>query len=139
MPALDRYHEAVKNALVKDGWTIPADPLTLHVGPDRIDIDLAAERLIVAEKGLERIAVEVKTFAGASLIADLEVAIGHYILYRMALRRSEADRVLYLAAPQPIVVSQFQSRELWQAFLTDEGGRVLGFDAEKEEIVQWLP
>ena len=27
MPAKDLYHEAVKNALIKDGWTITADPL----------------------------------------------------------------------------------------------------------------
>jgi hypothetical protein len=25
MPAKDLYHEAVKNALIKDGWTITAD------------------------------------------------------------------------------------------------------------------
>ncbi len=26
MPAKDIYHDAVKNALIKDGWTITADP-----------------------------------------------------------------------------------------------------------------
>lgn len=26
MPAKDIYHEAVKNALIKDGWSILADP-----------------------------------------------------------------------------------------------------------------
>jgi hypothetical protein len=26
MPAKDVYHDAVRNALVKDGWTITADP-----------------------------------------------------------------------------------------------------------------
>ncbi|MGD2183210.1 element excision factor XisH family protein [Lusitaniella coriacea LEGE 07167] len=26
MPAKDTYHDAVKNALIKDGWTITADP-----------------------------------------------------------------------------------------------------------------
>jgi len=57
MPALDRYHAAVQNALVKDGWTITDDPLTLRVGPDRIHIDIAAERLIIAEKGVQRIAL----------------------------------------------------------------------------------
>ena len=29
MPARDIYHNAVKNALVKDGWTITDDPLHL--------------------------------------------------------------------------------------------------------------
>jgi XisH protein len=26
MPAKDTYHDAVKNALIKDGWSIFADP-----------------------------------------------------------------------------------------------------------------
>jgi hypothetical protein len=26
MPTKDTYHHAVKNALLKDGWTITADP-----------------------------------------------------------------------------------------------------------------
>lgn len=83
--------------------------------------------------------MEIKTFAGPSRIADLEDALGQYVVYRMVLRRTEADRELYLAVPQSIVVNQFQSRELWSAFLTDEDGRVLGFDIETEEIIQWLP
>jgi hypothetical protein len=29
MPAKDIYHETVKNALIKDGWTITDDPLKL--------------------------------------------------------------------------------------------------------------
>lgn len=29
MPRKDRIHEAVKNALVKDGWTITDDPFRL--------------------------------------------------------------------------------------------------------------
>ena len=139
MPALDRYHEAVRNALVKDGWTITDDPLTLTVGADRVHIDLAAERVIAAEKGVRKIAVEIKTFAGASRIADLESALGQYILYRMALRRTEPDRELYLAVPQPVVINQFQRRELWKAFFTDENGQVVGYDVDTEEIVQWLP
>jgi len=69
MPALDRHHHAVRNALVKDGWTITHDPLTLNIGRDRLHVDLGAERVIGAEKGVRKIAVEIKTFAGASSIA----------------------------------------------------------------------
>lgn len=42
--------------------------------------------------------MEIKTFAGASKIAALEEAIGQYVLYRMALRRTEPERELYIAA-----------------------------------------
>jgi hypothetical protein len=139
MPALDQYHQAVRNALTKDGWTITADPLTLTIGPDRLHIDLGAERVIAAEKGMEKIAVEIKTFAGASKLADLEMAAGQYVVYRLALRRADPDRILYLAVPQSVVVNLFQGHELWQAFLTEESVRILGYDAVKEEIIQWLP
>lgn len=30
MPAKDIYHDAVKAALIKDGWTITADPYTIR-------------------------------------------------------------------------------------------------------------
>ena len=139
MPALDHYHQIVRNALEKDGWTITHDPLTLIVGTDRVHIDLGAERVLAAEKGPRKIAVEIKSFSGPSRISDFEDAVGQYVVYRMALKRTEADRELYLAVPQPIVVSQFQRRELWNAFFTDENGRVLGYDVETEEIVQWMP
>lgn len=139
MPALAQYHQRVRNALEKEGWVITHDPLTLRVGRDRIHIDLGLERVIIADKGTRKIAVEIKTFAGASKIADFEEALGQYVLYRMALRRIEPERELYLAVPQSVVVSQFQSRELWKAFFTDENGKVLGYDVEKEEIIQWLP
>ncbi len=109
MPALDRYHQAVRNALIKDGWIITNDPLTLTVGADHVYVDLAAERMLAAEKSVLKIAVEIKTFAGASRIADLEEALGQFVLCRMALRRTEPDRELYLAVPQPVVVKQFQT------------------------------
>jgi hypothetical protein len=34
MPAKDIYHDAVKNALIKDGWTITADPYYIIYGTD---------------------------------------------------------------------------------------------------------
>ncbi len=64
MPARDLYHDTVKNALVKDGWTITHDPLTLEVASTRLFVDLGAEQVIGAEKGLRKIAVEIKTFRG---------------------------------------------------------------------------
>ncbi|WP_419866678.1 element excision factor XisH family protein [Microcystis viridis] len=32
MPALDLYHNAAKQALIKDGWTITHDPFHLRWG-----------------------------------------------------------------------------------------------------------
>lgn len=138
MPAKDLYHDAVRNALIKDGWTITHDPLTLKIGDSRLFVDLGAEQIIGAEKDLHKIAVEVKTFRGLSEMKDLEQAIGQYVLYRIFLRRLEPDRELYLAVPQDVVEEVF-FEDYGQGFVEDENGRLFGFDVEREEIVTWLP
>jgi hypothetical protein len=46
MPAKDHYHETVKNALIKDGWTITHDPLILRLSKKKLYIDLGAEQLL---------------------------------------------------------------------------------------------
>ena len=61
--ARDRYHEAVRNALIKDGWTITDDPFFLKKKEVKMDyeIHLGAEKMLGAEKGVEKIVVEIKT------------------------------------------------------------------------------
>lgn len=66
MAAKDFYHEVVKTALNKDGWTITHDPLVLELSSGRLEVDLGAERLIAAQKDQMRIAVEVKSFLAPS-------------------------------------------------------------------------
>ncbi|WP_199317366.1 element excision factor XisH family protein [Planktothricoides raciborskii] len=79
MPAKDIYHDAVRNALIKEGWTITDDPLILSIGKRDLFVDLGAEKLITAEKDHQKIAVEIKSFIGKSRIDDLEKALGQYI------------------------------------------------------------
>ncbi len=40
MSRKDRFHQAVKRALEKDGWTITHDPLPLNIGLLRLAVDL---------------------------------------------------------------------------------------------------
>ena len=79
MSAKDIYHNCVKNALIKEGWIITHDPLTLEVGGRNVYVDLGAERPFAAEKDGKKIAVEVKSFRGASDLRDYENALGQYI------------------------------------------------------------
>ncbi|MBI2807952.1 MAG: hypothetical protein HYX68_23455 [Planctomycetes bacterium] len=67
MPARDLYHQAVKNALVKDGWTITHDPFHLPSAGKHLYVDLGAEQLLGAERAAEKIAVEIKSFLGSSV------------------------------------------------------------------------
>ena len=96
MSAKDIFHDKVKNALVKDGWTITDDPYSLKWdNGENLLIDLAAERVIAAEKDNEKIAVEIKSFVGASEMNDLENALGQFIFYRAILAENEPDRELF--------------------------------------------
>ena len=64
--AKDIYHNTVRKALEKDGWTITHDPLTLKIGGRSTYVDLGAEKLFAAEKDDQQIAVEVKSFIAPS-------------------------------------------------------------------------
>ena len=92
MAQLDKIHNAVKNALIKDGWTITDDPLRLVWGKRDMYVDLGAERLLGAAKGGQLIAVEIKGFGGASEMADLEKALGQFTLYRTVMH--EVDLIV---------------------------------------------
>jgi len=138
MPAKDTYHDAVKNALIKDGWTITHDPLKLKWGINNMYVDLGAERLVAAEKGGQQIAVEIKSFVGLSEINDLENAMGKYVVYHSVMTRTEPNRVLYLAVHQEAFSDVFED-PLGKLLLEDYGVRLIVFDSQKEEILKWTP
>jgi Holliday junction resolvase-like predicted endonuclease len=50
MPAKDIYHNLAKKALMKEGWNITNDPLSVQFGGIDLYVDLGAEKLIAAEK-----------------------------------------------------------------------------------------
>ena len=52
------FHLAVKKALEKEEWTIVANPLWIEAGGINVTIDLAADRLIAAERLYEKVKVE---------------------------------------------------------------------------------
>lgn len=138
MPAKDIYHDTVKTALQKDGWTITHDPFPLQIGKKRLSADLGAERLISAERKTQRIVVEVKSFVGRSDVKDLEQALGQYVLYRQILNEMGSDRILYLAVSKTTFNSVF-TIELGQVLLKNQILKLLVFDDTKEAIAQWIP
>ncbi|MEG3966820.1 element excision factor XisH family protein [Microcoleus sp. T2B6] len=138
MPAKDLYHNVVKNALIKDGWRITHDPLRLKWGIKDMYVDLGAERILSAEKAGQKIAVEVKSFVGASDMNDLENALGQYLVYRSVIARTEPDRKLYLAITKS-VFSELLSEPLGQIIRADYQVCLIVFAEQNEEIVQWEP
>jgi hypothetical protein len=139
MPARDIYHDNVKAALVKDGWTITHDPLTLPFGRrTNLYVDLGAQRLIAASKENQKIAVEIKNFVGKSEIDDLEDALGKYVLYLSLLEEKEPDRTLFLAVTRETFGSVF-SEPSGQVLIRKLNLRIIVFDDKKEEIIKWIP
>ncbi|MEW5989241.1 MAG: element excision factor XisH family protein [Chloroflexota bacterium] len=59
MSTRDVLHDSVKQALIKDGWTITHDPFTITFGLRRAFVDLGAEKVIAAERAGRKFAAEV--------------------------------------------------------------------------------
>jgi hypothetical protein len=106
--AKDLFHDAVKQALLKEQWIITADPLIIKIEGVKLEIDLAADKVFAAEKAGQKIAVEIKSFLNPSTITDFHAALGQFLNYRLALQRRESDRILYLAVPVDTFESFFQ-------------------------------
>lgn len=136
MPAKDIYHNSLKSALIKDGWTITHDPYVITFGQRDVFVDLGAEQIVAAEKGSEKIAVEIKSFQGASDIRDLEMALGQYVFYHSLLRRFEPERKLFLAVPNSVFVSTLEE-PMARLVLKDLAVAVIAFDPQQEVIVKW--
>jgi hypothetical protein len=137
MSAKDRFHEAVKTALIKDGWIITHDPLFLDFDNARIQIDLAGERLIAAERDHDKIAVEVKSFLSASTIYEFHLAIGQCFSYRIALRSQQPERQLYLAVPT-YTYDEFFRRPFAQQTIQESQTHLLVYEPTQEVILQWI-
>lgn len=137
MPARDIFHEAVKRALEKDHWKITDDPLLIEYGKQELYIDLGAEKLIAAEKGERKIAIEIKTFLGTSLITSFYVAVGQFITYQTALETVQPDRILFLAVPADIY-HRFFAEPLVQVVIAREAIKLVIFDEDQEAIEQWI-
>jgi hypothetical protein len=137
MPAKDIYHNTVRTALEKDGWTITNDPLTLEIGDRSLFVDLGAEKILAAEKQGRKIAVEVKSFLSVSPVHDLEEALGQYIVYEDILELSEPERNIYLAVREEVYLDIF-SEPLGQVLLRKKRLKLIVFDSSREIIIRWI-
>jgi len=136
MAAKDVFHQVVKTALQKDGWTITNDPLSLQLSDDQVFIDLGAERLIAAQRDSEKIAVEIKNFLAPSTLSEFHTALGQFLNYRIVLREKQPERVLYLAVNLEIY-NDFFSRQLPKLSIQEYQLKLIIFDPVQEEIVKW--
>lgn len=137
MPAKDIYHNEVKNALLKDGWTITADPYFIKYEDAELYADLAAEKPIAAQRQGQNIVVEIKSFVGRSLMYDFHGALGQYMVYRKLIQLTDPEYKLYLAIDDLVYKNFFQRKSI--QLITKENKLLLMIvEMEKEEILQWI-
>ncbi len=135
--AKDIYHEHVREALQKEGWTITHDPLPLLVDDERWEIDLGADKILAAQRGTEKIAVEIKSFLGRSRAYEFHRAFGQYMIYFDALSETDPDRKLFLAVPVD-VYEAFLSRPFYEKLIKRRNLKLLVFNPEQKTIVEWI-
>jgi len=137
MPAKDIFHDLVRNALEREGWTITHDPMLLKAGGVEMSVDLGAERLMAAEKNDEKIAVEVKSFVSTSAINDFHTALGQFLNYRQALEEQEPSRTLFLAVPLDTYDAFFTLRFIQESIHRYQL-KLIVYNTDSEVIVEWL-
>ncbi len=137
MARLDKIHEIVKTALIKDGWTITADPFAIQFEELDLYVDLAAERVFAAERENEKIAVEIKSFLLPSKIQDFKLALGQYELYKEYMAVLTPDRKLFLAIGEDIFKTFFQKKAV-QFIINHKQMPLIVVNLNEEEIVEWI-
>lgn len=135
--AKDFYHLQVRNALIKEGWNITADPYQITIEGVDYDIDLAAEPIVAAEKNGEKIAVEIKSFVGPSTVNEFHKAVGQFNDYYVAIELYEPERVLYLAIPEK-TYRTFFSKNIIQLSLKRIAAKLIIYEPISETILEWI-
>lgn len=132
----DRYHKEVKRALEDEGWVITHDPYFIRLGKRKGFIDLGAE-MLAAEKDLEKIAVEIKSFSGVSDVDEFEDALGQFLLYKLALSQKDPERIIYLAMPEDFYNNLFDDA-FFQDVLDAYDVKLIIYNAQKVIIERWI-
>ena len=110
MAAKDIIHDIVREALEKEGWFIIGDPFFLRVSENiGMFVDLAADKLLLAERETRKIAEEL-----------------------------ESDRILYLAIPNDIYNTFFQDSFI-QKVIEAYSIKLMIVNPKKGEITLWQP
>jgi hypothetical protein len=133
----DLIHNAVKHALIKDGWNITHDPYRIEYEEVKLYADMAAERPFAAEREGRKIVVEVKSFLNPSPIHDFEMALGQYNLYREFLTVIAPERKLYLAVSHTLEDNFFNGRAI-QLIIQQQQMRILLVNIANEEVTKWM-
>ncbi len=102
-----------------------------------MEVDLGAENLVAAERDTERIAVEIKTFAGLSKVYDFHLAVGQFVDYKIALQSKEPDRQLFVAITADVYDTLFQI-PFAKTVVETIGMKLIVVDQNQKDITAWI-
>ncbi len=136
--AKDFFHKTVRDSLTHDNWAITQDPYRLILLKRVLEIDLAAEPIIAAQKGGQKIAVEVKSFLKESFISEFYTVLGQYLVYETFLARQEPDRTLYLAVSDEVYALRFEKDDDILFLCEKFNLRMLIFNKLNHQIESWI-
>ncbi len=138
MARRDIIHEAVKNALIKDEWIINHDLLFVDIddGEKTLEIDLAGEKIILAVKDTQKIAVEIKSFSSGSVLNAFHTLLGQYLDYQEALKEAKINRALYVAISENSF-NKIENIPFIQRRITQFKLKIIVVDIEKQNVVKW--
>jgi len=140
MPNQDLHHPIVCRALIKSGWSILKEQVSVAIGTaQEITRRLYIDIMVTSETG-QMILIEVKSLSSSPVHGLMEL-IGQYLVYRAALDYLENTTLSYVALPTQAyemivrhVLGQVVVREMLKSPIP-----FLIYDPEREEIVQWIP
>ncbi len=135
--AKDLYHYIVREALEKDGWEIVEDPFVLKSGGLRMEVDLAAEKVIAATRENQKIIVEIKSFINKSKLHDFYEAKDQYDVYRKGLKKEGILHQLFLAVEEDVYNSFFQKALIRETIEEDKISLIV-YNIVSKSIISWL-
>ena len=134
--ARDLFHQSVRQALIKEGWTITNDPYIIETDDVNFEVDLGAEKIFAAEKEGQKIAVEIKSFVATSFTYEFHRVLGQFLNYSMGMEEFDPNRKLYLAVPIKTYEDNFQLSFVKKAIRRFKI-RLIIYDNVNEKIVKW--
>jgi len=129
MPKHDSCHDAVADALRREGWLVESD--IRRNREDRIVyIDL---RAIQAD---QTTFIEVKCFPNLAEPDEQYTAVGQYLIYQTFLQLERIVDPLYLAVPVTIYKNEFD--DVMLETLQTHHIKLLVFDESGERSLEWI-
>ena len=89
--------------------------------------------MLLVEHYKKKIAVEIKSFLGRSNISEFHTALGQTLNYKLALRKKDPERALYLCISRDIYQDLFLG-EFIQESILEYGIKLLIVNIISEEV-----